>query len=206
MGKPKNNKLDVLESYKSIIINIEDNIKENNVKTIAVVSYKEREGRTTICKGLATSLSTSGKKVLIVDCNLRKPAVNSFFNIKAQEGLLDVLLEGKALDEVIYKYNDYLNILSVGSITNNETDIINSGEIDDILRILRDNYDYIIIDTPELEHYTDAQVAAKKADGVLLILKEQKNVIRNIQKAKRKLEVVNANILGIVINESKINS
>lgn len=200
----KNNRNEVTESYKSLILNLENSYKCSDIKIIAVVSYKGKEGKTTVCNGLAISLSRIKKKVLLIDCNLRKPGLKRMLKIKAREGLLDILLEDKEADKVIYKYHDNLDILVAGGITNKQIDIIESDKMNDVLGSLRDKYDFIIIDTPELESYTDAQVIANKSDGVLLIVREEKNNMTEILKAKKKLNLVKANILGVVLNESNI--
>lgn len=198
----KNNRSNVIEAYKSLIINIENNLGNNNVKVIAVVSYTGKQGKTTICKDLSLSLAKKNRKVLLIDCNFRKPSLNNVFKIKAKEGILDVLLNEKDLDQVLFNYNENLKILTAGGTINKQTDIIDCDKMSELLEDLRENYDYIILDTPKMDLYTDAQILAQKSDGVILVVKEAKNSLDLILKLKKKLNIVKANILGIVLNES----
>ncbi len=198
----KNNRSNVIEAYKSLIINIENNLENNNVKVITVVSYTGKQGKTTVCKDLSLSLAKKNRKVLLIDCNFRKPSLNNVFKIKAKEGILDVLLNEKDLDQVLFNYNENLKILTAGGTINKQTDIIDCDKMSELLDDLRENYDYIILDTPRMDLYTDAQILAQKSDGVILVVKEAKNNLDLILKLKKKLNIVKANILGIVLNES----
>jgi capsular exopolysaccharide synthesis family protein len=191
----------VTEAYKDMIINILSNPENEMIKIIEIVSSNYKEGKTKISTGLSIVLSKNKKKVLLIDCNLRKPKCHKVFKMTNDYGLLDVLLDEKKYEEVVKKYYDNLDILLTGQVDNRQIDVIESKKMDELLEILKEKYDYIILDTPSINFYTDAQILSQKSDGVILAVNSKKVDLEELKTVKKKIEIVNANILGIVLNE-----
>ena len=196
----------VSESYKTLRTNIIFASIDKIIKRILITSSIQGEGKSTTAANLALSFAQKEEKVLLIDCDLRKPTIHKKFKISNVRGLTDVLIDRNILDEAINKYSENLHILTTGTKVVNHSEILSSLTLDSLLEELDKKYDRIIIDSPPVLAVTDAQVLSKKVDGTLLVIlsnKTKKNLVKN---AKDLLTKVNANILGAILNGEEINS
>ena len=193
----------VQEAYKVLRTNLQ--FCGQNVKVIALTSCNENEGKTTISLHLARSLAELGKKVIIIDGDMRKSILvgRNTYATKVF-GLSEALTGMKEVSECIYA-TQYLNlnIMFAGKCPPNPVELLNSDYFSRLIEHIRGDYDYIIIDTPPLGRVIDAAVIAPNCDGIILVLgskhihrKQAQDVIEQINKSGKK-------VLGVVRNNIK---
>ena len=196
----------VAEAFRALRTNLEFSAKENPIKSIIVTSGGPGEGKTTIASNLAAILSHSGKKVILIDADLRRPRVHTYTGVSNTAGLSDLLIadEFDLVDEyvqILEKTPD-LRILPSGGLPANPTDLLGSEKMKGLLQTLSDSYDYIVIDAPPML-VSDPQVLLGLVDGVLLVIvpgKTRKDVLRAVNDQVRHTGV---RLLGIVFNRLK---
>ena len=189
------------EAYRKLRTNIQYSSIDKEIKSIVVTSACPMEGKSTVSGNLALSFAQNGKKVIIVDCDLRKPSIHRKFNISNLCGLSEVMIGKEPLDNAIQKYKSNLHILPSGKIPPNPSEMINSTTMSNLLEELKEEYDIVIIDSSPLEAVTDGQILSTKVDGTILVLKAGKSKIESVKEAKNLLNKVGANIIGLVINQ-----
>lgn len=193
------------ESYRTLRTNIQYSSIDKKIRSIVITSARPEEGKSTVSGNLALSFAQNGKKVIIIDCDLRKPSMHKKFNISNLYGLSEVLIEKETLDNAIQEYNPNLCVLTSGKIPPNPAEMINSNSMNNLLQELKDEYDFIIIDSPPLENVTDGQILSAKVDGTILVIKAGESKMDAVKEAKNLLNKVGANIIGIVMNQVRKN-
>lgn len=171
-----------------------------------IASAKQGEGKTTTASNLAVTYAQEGKKVLLVDTNLRKPSLHQVFNQLNRVGLTSFLLSKQHLAEIIIETNiENLSLITSGPLPPNPTDILGSNRMLQLIEDLKGMFDVIIFDTPPLLEVTDGSIISAMSDGVVLVV-QSNNVKRDmVEKVKMNLEYVRAKILGVVLNNKKIH-
>jgi capsular exopolysaccharide synthesis family protein len=195
----------VEEAYKAARANISFSIIKEGCKKILITSSLSHEGKSTTASNLAITLSEQvGTKVLLIDCDLRKPRVFKFFNRNNTPGLTDYLSGFNTLDEAlsIIKEED-LHVLCAVTIPPNPSELLSSNKFAYMLTILEEKYDYIIIDTPPLNVVSDALPIAKICDGVVLSVMQNQSKHPDIKKTVDTLDRLGIKILGFVLNGVK---
>ncbi|QCX34367.1 CpsD/CapB family tyrosine-protein kinase [Caloramator sp. E03] len=202
----KDPKSPVSEAYRTLRTNIQFASFDKDIKTIIITSSGPGEGKSTTASNFAYSLAEIGKKVLLVDCDLRRPMIHKKFKISNQEGLSNLLLG----DEYIYfnftKILDNLYVIPSGTIPPNPAEMLSSSKMKIFLERVREQFDYVILDTPPVITVTDAQILSTMADGVILVVSSGEADRDAAIKAKELLLNVNAKILGVVLNKIDIKS
>lgn len=194
------------EAYKSLRTNILYSSLDENFKVIVVTSSIPGEGKSTTSGNLALTLAQTGKKVLLVDCDLRKPSIHKKFKISNNNGgLSDILINKFSMDEVMVKYNDTLTIVTSGTIPPNPAEMLDSISMKTYLEEMRNNFDYIVLDTPPLLAVTDAQLLSMKADGTLLVVKAESTKKESVTNSVNLIKKVNGNLIGTVLNAATTN-
>lgn len=193
------------ESYRVLRTNIQYSSVDKDIKSIVITSACPREGKSTVSGNLALAFAQNGKKVIIIDCDLRKPSIHRKFDISNLCGLSEVIIGKEILDNTIQKYKYNLDILPSGKLPPNPAEMINSTSMSNLLEELKEKYDIVIIDSPPLEAVTDGQVLSTKADGTILVLEAGESKIESVKEAKSLLNKVGANIIGIVMNQVSKN-
>lgn len=170
---------------------------------IQVTSPLPSDGKSTIACNLAASIAQSGKKVLAIDCDLRRPQLGRSFNVDDEYGLTHVLNGECETVEAIHKLpTENLYVMPAGPIPANPAEALTLPDMHDLINHLRDEFDYIILDTPPLLVVTDPSIVASLADGVILGMRVRRKSKPNAREAASILRSVGATILGIVINNS----
>lgn len=202
-----NPKSHIAEAYRILRTNIEFSNIDKNIKTILVTSAQQNEGKSTAISNLASTFaSLENKKVLIIDCDLRNPSVHKMFNVSNISGLTDVLTGQKDIEKCIEKTKvKNLDILKAGKIPPNPSEILQSKKMRNFMEVIKEYYDYIFIDSPPVGIVTDASILAQYADGTILLVAANEADIEAVKVAKERLEGVNANILGAILNKFEAN-
>ncbi|WP_346868680.1 CpsD/CapB family tyrosine-protein kinase [Clostridium sp. UBA5119] len=188
------------ESYKSIRTSLKYSSVDKTIKTIVITSSVPGEGKSTIAGNLALCLSESGNKVLIIDCDLRRPSLHKKFRLSNLKGITDCLIDKDNLKESIQEFTSDLSVISSGTIPPNPAEILGSKTFERFLKNIGSIYDYIILDTPPLLAVTDASILAGKADATIIVVKYGKTREKDINLAYKELKKVNANVVGSILN------
>lgn len=196
----KNSKSIVSEAYRTLRTNIQYSSFDKEIKTILITSSEAGEGKSITTGNLALSLANDSKRVILIDCDLRKPTVHKKFKISNVSGLSEVLVGKKSLTDSIHKYNEKLHILTSGKIPPNPSEMLGSKLMSRLLAELKDVYDYVILDTPPVLAVTDSQILSTKVDGTILVVRAGVTKEDRVIEAKNALDKVKANIIGTVLN------
>jgi capsular exopolysaccharide synthesis family protein len=197
----------VAEQYKSSRTNLFFLLKETGSKILLVTSTHKGEGKTTSVVNLAISMAKSDEKVLIIDANFRNPSIHNIFRMPHLKGFLDVLKEDTTFNDAVYEtYINDLDVLVCGDLTASSLEVINSNKISAFLEEIHQKYDRIIIDAPPILEAAEARFLASKCDGVIMIANRYVTKMEEFAKAKRALEVAEANVVGVILNEKKRSS
>ncbi|MGL5067485.1 MAG: CpsD/CapB family tyrosine-protein kinase [Sarcina sp.] len=188
------------ETYKTLRTNIEYSSYDRELQVLVVTSTQPGEGKSTTAGNTALSLAMDGKKVLLIDCDLRKPSIHKKFKLSNIKGLSEVILGREKLLETIQPYNTTLDILTSGKIPPNPSEMLGSENMKRLLEELKEHYAYIILDAPPVLAVTDAQILGTKADGVIFVVKAGTAKKEQIIQAKSQLDKVKAQIVGTVLN------
>lgn len=174
---------------------------KENLKTILITSPAPQEGKTTIALNLAGSFAQANKKTLLVDADLRRPRLHHVFEKDKKPGLVDYLVELTRLEEVITKTSfNNLYLLTSGTIPPNPAEMLDSVQMEKLLKELRDKFDYIVIDSPPIVAVTDAEILARKVDGTILVCSSDLTEINMFERAVDLLRNDNSTLIGTVLN------
>lgn len=195
----------ISEAYRGIRTNLLFSNVDNNVKTILVSSATSGEGKTTTLCNLAMTIADSGKRTIIVDCDLRKPRIHKFLELSNATGVTDVLLRSEHYSTFVQKgIHQNLHVLTSGKIPSNPSEILNSEAMKNLIQTLREDYDYVFIDTPPIAPVTDTVILSTFTDRVIIVCSSGELDIDMAKKAKEKIERVGGKILGVVLNKVKL--
>lgn len=196
-----NPKSPISEAYRTLRTNIEFSSFDEQIRVIMLTSAGPGEGKSTTAANLAVAFAQAGKKVLIMDADLRKPTLHHTFSKTNRWGLTNIIAGQAEVKEVISQTEiNNLDLLASGPIPPNPSELLASKRMSALLEELRLIYDIIIVDTPPALAVTDAQIMSTKCDGVVLVIDSGKVKREIALKVKMNLEYVNARILGAVLN------
>lgn len=190
----------VSEAYRTLRTNIQYSSFDKKIQSIVVTSAEAAEGKSTVSGNLALAFAQNENRVIIVDCDLRKPSVHKNFKVSNLAGLSEVLIGKAQLNEVIQNRNEHLDILTSGKIPPNPAEMLASSAMTNLIDKLKEEYDVIIIDSAPLGAVTDAQILSTKVDGTILVTRAERTKREVVLEAKNSLEKVGANILGCVLH------
>lgn len=193
------------EAYKTLRTSIQYSSFNKQLKTMLITSSEKEEGKSTVSGNLALSFAQNNKKIILVDCDLRRPSIHKKFKISNLIGLSEVLIGKISLEETIQRYNDNLDILSSGKIPPNPSEMLSSNAMNNLIETLKEKYDIVILDSAPLQAVTDAQILATKVDGTILVVRAERTKKESIIECKNRLDKVGANIIGTVLNAVENN-
>ena len=196
------------EAYRSLRSNIEYSSFDDEYRAIVVTSSVPGEGKSTTSGNLALSLAQSGNKVLLVDCDMRKPSIHKKFKISNMSGTAELLLRKESFEDVANFYNENLTIITAGKIPPNPSEMLSSRAMTAFIKEMKKEFKYIILDTPPLQAVTDAQVLSTKADGVLLVVRAGSTKREMVLNSVDLIKKVQGKVIGTVLNgvENKKNN
>lgn len=191
----------ITEAYNELRTNLRYTLRKDGCKRILVNSPISQDGKSTISTNLGITIAQTGARVLLMDCDLRKGRLHNFFKLKSNPGISELLIGlAKEKDVIQNTRYDNLQVITLGKIPPNPTELLSGGQMEELLKSLEKNYDYIIIDTPPVNVVSDALSLSKLVDGVLLVVREKVTSHPNISSAISKLEFVEAKIIGFAFN------
>ena len=194
------------EAFNSLRTNLQFCGVDN--KVIMFTSCTPDEGKSTVTMELARSLNDDGKKVVLVDADLRKSVFVGRYRIKSEEtifGLSHYLSGQKKKADVINKTNiENLDMIIAGPVAPNPTELLGRDLFINLLNELKEEYDIVLVDCPPLGWVIDAAVVAPNCDGVVLVVESGAISYRYLQDVKKQLEVTGVNILGVVLNKVQV--
>lgn len=195
----------VSEQYRTIRTNIQFSSIDEEIRTIMVTSSGPGEGKSTTTANLAVVFAQQGKKVLLVDADLRKPTVHYTFNVLNTSGLTSVLTSQLPLMESV-KAIDVKNlfILPSGPIPPNPSELLGSRAMDYFMKAALEEFDIILFDTPPVLAVTDAQILSNKCQGTIIVAGSGKAEKDQLIKTKELLTGAQGKLLGVVLNNKKM--
>lgn len=193
------------EQYRTIRTNINFSMPDQELRTLLVTSASPSEGKSTTASNIAAVFSQEGKKVLLVDADMRKPTTHHTFKIRNTHGLSSILTRQCEVHEAVQATDiENLYILPSGPIPPNPAELLASKNMEAVKNRLLEDYDLLVFDTPPILSVADAQIVSNKTDGTVLVINTGKSQKESALKAKELLEAAKANVLGVILNNFKI--
>ncbi|MCX6554660.1 MAG: polysaccharide biosynthesis tyrosine autokinase [Candidatus Aminicenantes bacterium] len=191
------------EHYRNIRTSLLLSTPDQPPKVFVVTSALPQEGKTVTDINLAVAFTQLGKKVLILDSDLRRPRVHKIFRIKNTAGITSFLVGRSRIEDIIYRYpgEPNLHVIPSGPIPPNPVELIISRGMKEMMASLRQHYDFIFIDAPPLMGIQDAILLGEHADGLLLVAWGGKTPRKVIEKAKAEIEKFNIKLFGVILNK-----
>ena len=196
----------VAEAFRTFRTNLQFAQADTPVKTVLFTSAGPGEGKSSTIGNTAVALAQTGKRVILVDCDLRKPVLHRMFGLD-RRGLTNVLVGDLPLEEALQTTRfENLRILASGPVPPNPSELLGSARMVTVLADLSSEADYVLLDTPPAVAMTDASLLASRVDGVVLVL--EAGVIRPemAQRACDQLRKAQGHILGVVLNRAEIEA
>ncbi|MBU3935910.1 MAG: polysaccharide biosynthesis tyrosine autokinase [Proteobacteria bacterium] len=188
------------ECYKSIRSSLMLSSPEHPPKTLLITSVEPQEGKTSTSLNIARTLAQTGSKVLLLDCDMRKPRLHTILRISNRVGLSS-FLSGNTDKEIVAKLEENnLTVIPSGPIPPNPSELLGSERMANLLQGLAKKFDYIILDTPPIMSVTDSQVLSHLVAGVVMVTRAGKTNYEMLGKGLKMLQSIHAPLLGIVIN------
>lgn len=192
----------IREAYKTLRTNLSFSLgADDQSKVVIVTSSLQSEGKSITAVNLAISYTMANRKVLVIDCDLRRPKIARLMQLNAKVGLSNLLMDPKLKKEAIIASGiENLDILLSGSIPPNPSELLGSQRMRELLQELRESYDYIFLDSPPINLVTDTVVLAPESDGVLFLVRADKSEKGAVAYGVRQLEYSKTKILGFILN------
>lgn len=192
----------ISEQYRTIRTNLQFASVDDDLTSILVTSSGLGEGKSMTAANLAIVNAQQGKKVLLIDADLRKPTVHYTFRLDNLTGLSNILVGESALEDAIQPSDvDHLDVITCGPIPPNPSELLASKKMRTVLEQAESHYDLVIFDTPPVLAVTDATILANIVDGSLLVVRSGQTEIESAKAAKEALEPANGKLLGTVLND-----
>jgi capsular exopolysaccharide synthesis family protein len=167
-----------------------------------ITSARPQEGKTTVASMLAIVLAQGGQKTLLIDCDLRNPSIQDVFAINGA-GLSSLLMEDKDWTDVIYESRvDNLYVLPAGFNTLNPVELITSDKMKGLISDMKEIFDFVILDTPPVGLFTEAQVLSQITDGYLIVISANESDRTMTSKAVKLLQYAEGKIIGALLNKA----
>lgn len=197
----------VTEAYKILRTSIDYmNIDDKN-QVLMITSSIPGEGKTTTICNLAVTIAQMNKKVLLVDCDTRRPKVHELFNIKRSPGVTNVLAEKRLVSEVVQPIDEIngLFVLTAGPLSPSPSELFASAAFEALMVGLRGEYDVILLDVPPILSVADSSVISKRADAIILVTAMNMISKETLMNSKKTLDNINAKVIGTVLTRVKVS-
>jgi capsular exopolysaccharide synthesis family protein len=195
------------EAYRTLRTNIQFSSLDKPVHTLLVTSTAPDEGKSTTVANLAVTIAQAEQRVILVDCDLRRPGLHNLFGVSNERGLTSMILEQNEGNLPLQPTSVAgLSLLPSGPLPPRPGDLLGSRRMEALINRLRQEADLVLFDTPPIVAVSDAAVLAPRMDGVLLVLKAGQTRRDRAREARRLLEKVRANIIGVVLNNARLEN
>ena len=192
----------IRESYNTLRSNVTFSLTGKGCKTVAVTSTNPGEGKSITALNLAIAYAEINKRVLLIDCDLRKPKIRRLLEIIPSPGLSNILINQNAPEQTIQRIEQFnIDVITSGDIPPNSTQLLESEQLEELLDYANDKYDYVILDTPPINVVIDACILAKYTSGIIYIIKQDFAKKDSIINAVKQLEFSQGRIIGFVLND-----
>lgn len=191
----------ISEAYRTLRTNLQFVSLDKPLRSLLVTSPGPEEGKSTMLANLAITIAQGERKVILVDCDLRRPNLHQLFGLAHKRGLTTMMVEEQAMNDPPLQETGVpgLQLLASGALPPSPSDLLGSQRMDRVLAMLKERADMVLLDSPPVMAVSDAAVLATKVDGVLMVVSVNQTKRENVQTAKAKLQKVNANLLGAVL-------
>ena len=189
------------EAYRSLAANLQFAYSDRQLQTIGVTSAAAGEGKSTTVANLAIALAQGGRRVIIVDADLRRPGQHTLFGVDREEGLANVLLGDQASLPLRDTGAAGVRLLTSGTVAGEPVEALGSRRFDHVLALARAQADFVLVDTPPAGALADTAMLAPRLEGVLLVISAGRTRRDMARRAREQLERVNANLLGVVLTD-----
>lgn len=195
----------IAEAYSSIRASLDYRLGSVRNSVIQITSTTASEGKSTSAAALARVYASVGRKVLLVDMDLRRPSLGEKFHLRRSEvGLLDVLYSRNTIADAVEKTDqDRLDLLLLESIPSHPIEVLSSGLIHEFLQIAKSRYDIIIVDSSPVLGIADAPLLSRFVDAVVVVVEANRSTSREVRMAMRRMNDVSANIVGVILTKFK---
>jgi non-specific protein-tyrosine kinase len=196
----------ISEAYRTLRTNLSFYSVDDPIRTLVVTSPAPDEGKSTTIANLAVTMAQSGRRTILVDCDLRRPTLHELFDVDNNTGITSMVLDEDAAPPLRKTEVENLWLLPSGPKPPNPADLLGSRQIDRVLTQLQDQADIVLLDAPPVIGVTDAAVLGAKADGVLLIISAGKTRREHAERAKELLERARVRIIGAALTNAQTDN
>lgn len=189
------------EAYRTLRTNLQFSTVDHALQTILVTSPNAAEGKTTTVCNLAVSFAQIGKKVLIIDGDLRRPRLHTYLGLSNTVGISNVLTQNLPVQEAMKEAMLDIQVLTCGPTPPNPAELLNSNRLKELLNQLKQHFDIILIDTPPVGVVTDAAILSTLVDGTLMVVASHQTESDQAVRAMKLLQTVGAKVLGTVLTK-----
>ncbi|MHB9053155.1 MAG: CpsD/CapB family tyrosine-protein kinase [Thermoleophilia bacterium] len=191
----------IAEAFRSLRTNLVLTDIDKGLHSIVITSAERGEGKSTVCANLAVIMAQAEKRVLLIDCDLRLPSQDKLFNLPRNGGLTSIISHLEDEGELVFEESlPGLTVIGSGPPPPNPSEFLGSARFRSFLRRTEKHYDMVIIDAPPIGLVTDAAILSSMVDGTVLVLDAQYGHRNVAIRAKAALDQVNANVIGVVLN------
>ena len=194
----------VTEAFNTLCTGVMYSVVADKCQVFVVSGEIPGVGKSVVAANLATALTKHGKRVLLVECDLRRPCFSHIFENKAERGLSEFLSGNvESSKDIITKHNS-LDVIQAGHISPNPSELLSSERMGELINEWRESYDIVILDTPPLCNVVDARVIAKHVNGYIFVVRSGFSDMRDVKTAVGYLEELGAKIVGFVVNDKDL--
>lgn len=196
----------VSEAYRTLRTNLSFYSLDNPLRSLVVTSPASGDEKSVAVANLAVTMAQSGRRTVLVDCDLRRPSLHTFFNLSNDAGLTSMILNDDTVPPLQTTSVENLWLLAGGPKPPNPADLLGSRKIDQLIEALTGEYDVVLFDAPPVIAVTDAAVLGAKVDGVLLVISAGKSRRDHAERAKEMLEKAKVRIIGVALTNAPKDS
>lgn len=196
----------VTEAYNMLRTNLHFTLSTKESNAFVISSPLSGDGKSTTAANIAITLAQTKARVLLVDCDLRRPVQHKMFNLNNKKGLSSVLTGQNFWDNVHKGVYQTLDVLTSGAMPPNPSELLGSKNMEKFVESVKDLYDYVILDTSPINVVTDAMLLSKITTGIMLVVRQDVSTYDEIDRAIESINFVEGNILGVVINSVEENN
>jgi polysaccharide biosynthesis transport protein len=198
---------EIAEAYRALRTSILLSCAPKPPRSILVTSSLPKDGKTMTCLNIGIVLAQQGKRILLLDADMRRPSIHNALGLKGQVGLSNILTgSAKVADAVQATLQSNLFVIPAGPVPPHPSELLSSFLMEDLLEKLCDDYDHVILDSPPVISVTDPVILSAQAKAVLLIVRSGQTTAAHVRRARDLLQSVNARLLGVVVNAADFTS